>query len=55
MNALLLAYSLLGLAIISEVIGSTFLVKSEGFSKNISKYYGPSSIQSSVLSTITSY
>ena len=33
MNALYLAYSLLGLAIISEVIGSTFLVKSEGFSK----------------------
>ena len=32
-NALYLAYSLLGLAIISEVIGSTFLVKSEGFSK----------------------
>ncbi len=33
MNALYLAYRLLGLAIISEVIGSTFLVKSEGFSK----------------------
>lgn len=33
MNGLLFAYSLLGLAIISEVIGSTFLVKSEGFSK----------------------
>lgn len=33
MNALLLAYGLLGLAIITEVIGSTFLVKSEGFSK----------------------
>ena len=33
MNALFLAYGLLGLAIISEVIGSTFLVKSEGFSK----------------------
>lgn len=33
MNALLLAYSLLGLAIITEVIGSTFLIKSEGFSK----------------------
>jgi small multidrug resistance pump len=33
MNAVFLAYSLLGLAIISEVVGSTFLVKSEGFSK----------------------
>lgn len=33
MNALLLAYGLLGLAIITEVIGSIFLVKSEGFSK----------------------
>lgn len=33
MNSLLLAYSLLGLAIISEVIGSTFLVKSESFTK----------------------
>lgn len=33
MNSLLFAYSLLGLAIISEVIGSTFLVKSEGFTK----------------------
>lgn len=33
MNSLLLAYGLLGLAIIAEVIGSTFLVKSEGFSK----------------------
>lgn len=33
MNAFFLAYSLLGLAIIAEVIGSTFLVKSEGFSK----------------------
>lgn len=33
MNSLLFAYGLLGLAIIAEVIGSTFLVKSEGFSK----------------------
>ena len=33
MNSLLIAYSLLGLAIISEVIGSTFLVKSESFTK----------------------
>ena len=33
MNSLLFAYSLLGLAIISEVTGSTFLVKSEGFTK----------------------
>lgn len=33
MNPLLNAYALLGLAIISEVIGSTFLVKSEGFTK----------------------
>ena len=32
-NSLLFAYSLLGLAIISEVTGSTFLVKSEGFTK----------------------
>jgi len=30
---LLFAYGLLGLAIISEVIGSTFLVKSVGFTK----------------------
>lgn len=29
----MLAYTLLGLAIISEAIGSTFLVKSEDFSK----------------------
>ena len=33
MNNVLLAYGLLSLAIISEVIGSTFLVKSEGFTK----------------------
>lgn len=33
MNSLLLAYLLLGLAIITEVIGSTFIVKSEGFTK----------------------
>ncbi|AXY58586.1 MULTISPECIES: SMR family transporter [Acinetobacter] len=33
MNSVLLAYVLLGFAIVSEVIGSTFLVKSEGFSK----------------------
>lgn len=33
MNSFLFAYSLLGLAIISEVTGSTFLVKSEGFTK----------------------
>lgn len=33
MNSLLLAYLLLGLAVISEVIGSTFIVKSEGFTK----------------------
>lgn len=33
MNNILFAYSLLALAIISEVIGSTFLVKSEGFTK----------------------
>lgn len=32
-NNLWVAYSLLAVAIISEVIGSTFLVKSEGFSK----------------------
>lgn len=35
MNSLVIAYSLLGCAIISEVIGSTFLVKSEGFTKLI--------------------
>lgn len=35
MNALLSAYILLGFAIICEVIGSTFLVKSDGFSKLI--------------------
>lgn len=33
MNSVLFAYTLLGLAIISEVTGSTFLVKSEGFTK----------------------
>ncbi|WP_291369677.1 MULTISPECIES: multidrug efflux SMR transporter [unclassified Acinetobacter] len=33
MNPLLLAYILLALAIISEVTGSTFLVKSEGFTQ----------------------
>lgn len=33
MNPLLTAYVLLALAIVSEVIGSTFIVKSEGFSK----------------------
>lgn len=33
MNPIVLAYTLLGLAIISEVTGSTFLLKSEGFSK----------------------
>ena len=33
MSPLLTAYALLGIAIVSEVIGSTFLVKSEGFSK----------------------
>lgn len=33
MNSVLLAYSLLGLAIVSEVVGGTFLVKSEGFTK----------------------
>lgn len=33
MNALWVAYGLLALAIISEVIGSTFLVKSEGFTR----------------------
>ena len=33
MNSLLFAYILLGFAIISEVTGSTFLVKSEGFTK----------------------
>jgi small multidrug resistance pump len=32
MNSVLLAYVLLGFAIVSEVIGS-FLVKSEGFTK----------------------
>lgn len=32
-NNLWVAYGLLAVAIISEVIGSTFLVKSEGFSK----------------------
>lgn len=33
MNPVLMAYTLLAFAIISEVIGSTFLVKSEGFTK----------------------
>lgn len=33
MNSLFFAYILLGFAIISEVTGSTFLVKSEGFTK----------------------
>ena len=33
MNPVLMAYALLALAIISEVTGSTFLVKSEGFTK----------------------
>lgn len=35
MSALLSAYILLGFAIVCEVIGSTFLVKSDGFSKLI--------------------
>ncbi|MDQ8936174.1 SMR family transporter [Acinetobacter rudis] len=33
MSSLWMAYGLLALAIISEVTGSTFLVKSEGFTK----------------------
>lgn len=33
MNSLIYAYILLGLAIVSEVTGSTFLVKSQGFTK----------------------
>ncbi len=33
MNSILITYSLLACAIIAEVIGSTFLVKSEGFTK----------------------
>lgn len=33
MNSVFLAYTLLACAIITEVIGSTFLVKSEGFTK----------------------
>ena len=33
MNSVMFAYGLLACAIISEVIGSTFLVKSEGFTK----------------------
>ena len=33
MNSVYMAYGMLALAIISEVTGSTFLVKSEGFSK----------------------
>lgn len=35
MSPLLTAYLLLGLAIVTEVIGSTFLVKSNGFSKPV--------------------
>lgn len=35
MSALLSAYILLGFAIVCEVIGSTFLVKSDGFSRLI--------------------
>lgn len=33
MNSILLAYGLLAIAIIAEVTGSTFLVKSAGFTK----------------------
>lgn len=33
MNSFLFAYGLLAIAIIAEVTGSTFLVKSEGFTK----------------------
>src|SRR5690606_7761309 len=33
MNSILITYLLLACAIIAEVIGSTFLVKSEGFTK----------------------
>lgn len=33
MSSVLFAYLLLGCAIVSEVIGSSFLVKSEGFTK----------------------
>lgn len=33
MNPVVLAYIYLGFAIISEVIGSTFIVKSQGFTK----------------------
>ena len=33
MNPVIVAYILLGIAIVSEVIGTVFLVKSEGFSK----------------------
>ena len=33
MNPMLIAYILLALAIVSEVTGSTFLVKSEGFTQ----------------------
>lgn len=33
MNQVIFAYVLLGCAIVSEVIGSSFLVKSEGFTK----------------------
>lgn len=35
MNPLFMAYSLLALAIISEVMGSTLLVKTDGFTKLI--------------------
>lgn len=33
MNSILMAYTLLAVAIVSEVTGSTFLVKSEGFTQ----------------------
>ena len=33
MSPIMMAYGLLALAIVSEVTGSTFLVKSEGFTK----------------------
>lgn len=33
MNSLFVAYGLLALAILSEVIGSAFLIKSDGFTK----------------------
>ena len=35
MSPIMMAYGLLALAIVSEVTGSTFLVKSEGFTKLI--------------------